>query len=222
MTVTHLRHPIPETDPADEAAQLIGWLRLYGVPTDVCDRLDQAVEDLAALVDDEAADKVEELKGEVASLRERIADARIALDGDAEDDWQGPELVEGERSTQGGDHPTINLRAPWGDVIPIDEELTGIIAALWARGIPTAWCCQDDGWRSQGDSHGFAAIGLGGFDADTAETAEDAFRSLVPAAVDWWWRRYPEKDPTIRQVLIPRDKLDHVEQCLAVKREPRR
>jgi hypothetical protein len=183
--LTTLRHPIPETTPLAEARQLVTWLRQWGAPTDICDRLEAAIEG-----------RVVELMAELAELSEIAGD-------DSDDDWDGddwelPELVEGQRLPVR--HATVVLRHPGGDLIPIDEELAGVVAGLWAHGVRTAWCCQED-------KPGYAGIGLIG------EDAVAKFRELLPAASRWEWREARDK-VFVPAVFIPRDELAGVERLL--------
>jgi hypothetical protein len=210
VTALELRHPIPDPEPTEEATSLVKWLRRYGVPDDICDRLEQAVTDLTEWAD-ELATTLEEHEGhieqqdqELDRLRAKVEWARDILDDEP------PELIEGERSTSDGEHPTINLRHPSGRVIPIDEEMTGIIKSLWARGICTHGCCQES-------QRGMAYIGFGSLaERDIAEDAANAFRALVPAAAEWEWRPYPESGtPAVLTVSIPRQELASVERAVS-------
>jgi hypothetical protein len=205
MTAVDLRHPIPDPEPASEATSLVDWLRRYGVPGD---RLEQAVADLTEWAD-ELATRLEEHEGHIAQqdreldrLRSKIEWARDILDDEP------PELIEGERSTSAGDHPTVNVRHPDGRVIPIDEEMTGIIKGLWDRGILTNWCCQEG-------VDGMAHIGFGSLRADIAKNAALAFRALVPDSREWGWWPFPEHGrPAVLAVAIPREELANVERAV--------
>lgn len=40
-------------------------------------------------------------------------------------------------------HPTVELTAPDGHTVPVDEEISPLISALWEHGIQTGSCCQE-------------------------------------------------------------------------------
>lgn len=179
MTVTALaglRPPIPEVAPLDEGRQLVDWLRHAGVNHEVCERLDQVLDDL---------------------VRERH-DLEEELDDLLDDDPFGPEYVEGQHVPVR--HATVVLRHPSGALIPIDEELRGVIAGLWSRGIGTAW-------RYQENKAGLAAIGLSDDDAVTK------FQALVPASTRWEWRP-ADAQTWVPAVFVPRDELADVERLV--------
>jgi hypothetical protein len=190
--VVRQRPPIPDPEPIDEARQLVGWLRDEGVDRDVVDRLEQVIDGLVVDIgelaeeNDTLIEEKERLDDRVGWLEDKIAAARSGLEdivGDLGDDHDGKDYyaddgsrVEGERQPAGpySRHPTINVRSPWGRMIPIDEELAPIISGLWRRGIKTCGCCQET-------TPGKAFIS---FDDSEAETA---VQSLVPAAASWNW-----------------------------------
>jgi hypothetical protein len=203
------RTPIPDNQPIGEARQLAVWLRHTGhADPDIMDRLDQALDDIGrrldALIDEneDQEERIDHLEDKVHSLRDKIDDARDQMTeilGDLDYELDHDECyrddgtrIEGERHPAGvnGRHPTINLRSPWQEMIPIDEDMAPIITFLWRQQIKTYACCQES-------QDGTAFIS---FDHDARAEVE----LLIPAAADWQWITTDAVDDL---VYIPRSEL---------------
>jgi hypothetical protein len=121
-------------------------------------------------------------------------------------------------------HPSRLLITCCGDTAPIDVDMIPICTALWARGVHTQTCCQNqgDGLASQPDGArwaGWAAIWF----PDIASA--DGFAELVTAGGcppsqtgQWRWElvnRFPLQERGLVIVGIPREHLADVASWLA-------
>lgn len=79
-------------------------------------------------------------------------------------------------------HPTVDLVSPWGETIPVDEEIARNIADLWEVGIHTFFSCQ--GYRPDDPRLDGRRLGqhtrMRGYVTLTAGQAECAVRYVLP------------------------------------------